>query len=217
MLQDIFGYDDDDDEQPVLAKVTVPVNDNNNNTKLYDSDEEDDRKQVSVSRKHLVKKVSRSIDKPTKSNSSTAEFDDSEDDDVKATVDDHMFIDSDEDEIADIVKEYNSEKQVFHDDERPKKRKGEYADDDGKKSRLNDPLSLTLEDMKQFKPIHEAGLPASLARKLGVRGPQKAPTKVRVSLRLSREVVEYFRAMGEGWQTRMDRELLEMVHRHKAS
>jgi uncharacterized protein (DUF4415 family) len=76
---------------------------------------------------------------------------------------------------------------------------------------------LTLEDMKQFKPIHEADLPASLMKKLGVRGPQKAPTKVRVSLRLSREVVEYFRATGDGWQTRMDGELLEMVHKHKVS
>jgi uncharacterized protein (DUF4415 family) len=50
-----------------------------------------------------------------------------------------------------------------------------------------------------------------------VRGPQKTPTKVRVSLRLSREVVEYFRATGDGWQTRMDGELLELVHKHKAS
>jgi uncharacterized protein (DUF4415 family) len=76
---------------------------------------------------------------------------------------------------------------------------------------------LTLDDMKQFKPIHEAGLPESLLKKIGVRGPQKAPTKVRVSLRLSREVLEYFRATGDGWQTRMDSALLEMVHKHKAS
>ena len=75
---------------------------------------------------------------------------------------------------------------------------------------------LTLEDMKQFKPIREAGLPYSLMKKLGVRGPQKAPTKVRVSLRLSSEVVDYFRATGDGWQTRMDSELLAMVHKHKA-
>ena len=75
---------------------------------------------------------------------------------------------------------------------------------------------LTLEDIHQFKPIHEAGLPESLLKKLGVRGPQKAPTKVRVSLRLSREVVDYFRATGDGWQTRMDSELMEMVAKHKA-
>ena len=74
---------------------------------------------------------------------------------------------------------------------------------------------LTLTDMKRFKPIHEVGLPDSLMKKLGVRGPQKTPTKVRVSLRLSREVVDYFRATGDGWQTRMDGELLEVVHKHK--
>ena len=76
---------------------------------------------------------------------------------------------------------------------------------------------LTLEDMKQFKPINEVGLADSLMKKLGVRGPQKAPTKVRVSIRLSREVVEYFQATGDGWQTRMDSELLEMVQKHKVS
>lgn len=36
------------------------------------------------------------------------------------------------------------------------------------------------------------------------RGPQKAPTKVAVSLRLSRDVVERFKQDGPGWQTRVD-------------
>lgn len=36
------------------------------------------------------------------------------------------------------------------------------------------------------------------------RGIQKAPTKVPVSLRLSPEVVEHFRATGPGWQSRID-------------
>ena len=79
------------------------------------------------------------------------------------------------------------------------------------------PGTELVKNMKTFKPIHEAGLPDSLNRKLGVRGPQKAPTKVRVSVRLSPEVVEYFRSTGAGWQTRMDSELLEMVHKHKVS
>ena len=63
----------------------------------------------------------------------------------------------------------------------------------------------------------EKYLSQAIIRRPGERGPQKAPTKVRVSLRLSREVVEYFRATGDGWQTRMDGELLEMVHKHKVS
>jgi uncharacterized protein (DUF4415 family) len=38
----------------------------------------------------------------------------------------------------------------------------------------------------------------------GKRGPQKAPTKKLVSLRLSTEVIEHFKAGGPGWQTRID-------------
>jgi len=45
----------------------------------------------------------------------------------------------------------------------------------------------------------------------GKRGPQKAPTKRLVSLRLSPEVVEHFKATGRGWQTRIDGVLLESV------
>ena len=38
----------------------------------------------------------------------------------------------------------------------------------------------------------------------GKRGPQKTPTKKLVSLRLSPEVLEHFKASGPGWQTRID-------------
>lgn len=36
------------------------------------------------------------------------------------------------------------------------------------------------------------------------RGPQKAPVKVPVSLRLDREAVERFKAGGPGWQSRIN-------------
>lgn len=36
------------------------------------------------------------------------------------------------------------------------------------------------------------------------RGLQKAPTKIPVSIRLSPEVVDHFRATGPGWQSRID-------------
>lgn len=39
------------------------------------------------------------------------------------------------------------------------------------------------------------------------RGPQKAPTKERISIRLSAFVLEHFRAHGPGWQTQMDEAL----------
>ena len=47
----------------------------------------------------------------------------------------------------------------------------------------------------------------------GKRGPQKAPTKKLVSLRLSPEVIEHFKATGPGWQTRIDATLLESIKR----
>jgi uncharacterized protein (DUF4415 family) len=47
----------------------------------------------------------------------------------------------------------------------------------------------------------------------GKRGPQKAPTKKLVSLRLSPEVVEHFKATGRGWQTRIDGALLESIRK----
>jgi len=47
----------------------------------------------------------------------------------------------------------------------------------------------------------------------GKRGPQKAPTKKLVSLRLPPEVIEHFKADGPGWQTRIERTLLEAVKR----
>jgi uncharacterized protein (DUF4415 family) len=60
-------------------------------------------------------------------------------------------------------------------------------------------------DFKRAKPFAEA-LPA-LAQSRRGRGPQKTPTKVAVSLRLSREVVERFKAGGPGWQSRIDKAL----------
>jgi uncharacterized protein (DUF4415 family) len=45
----------------------------------------------------------------------------------------------------------------------------------------------------------------------GKRGPQKAPTKKLVSLRLSPEVIEHFKASGRGWQTRIDGALMDAI------
>jgi uncharacterized protein (DUF4415 family) len=72
---------------------------------------------------------------------------------------------------------------------------------------------LTAEDMAKFKPAAEV-LPASLGKKLGVRGPQKAPTKERITIRLSREVVDQFREGGAGWQARVDTALREWLKNH---
>jgi uncharacterized protein (DUF4415 family) len=49
----------------------------------------------------------------------------------------------------------------------------------------------------------------------GQRGPQKRPTKVAVTVRYSPEILEYFKATGEGWQTRMNDALREYVEQHR--
>ena len=49
------------------------------------------------------------------------------------------------------------------------------------------------------------------ARKPGQRGPQKAPTKKLVSLRLSPEVLSYFKSTGAGWQSRIDEALRKVA------
>ena len=43
------------------------------------------------------------------------------------------------------------------------------------------------------------------------RGPQKAPTKEHISLRLDADLVEYFRSSGRGWQTRLNAMLRRAV------
>ena len=74
---------------------------------------------------------------------------------------------------------------------------------------------LTAADMRTFKPAAEV-LPLSLQTTLGVRprGPQKTPTKVSTTIRLSSDVVQTFRATGDGWQTRVDAALKDWLKTH---
>ena len=72
---------------------------------------------------------------------------------------------------------------------------------------------LTARDLKAFRPAWKA-LPESLRRKVGVRGPQKLPTKERITIRLSSKVVQSFRATGEGWQTRVDVARQDWLKKH---
>lgn len=61
-----------------------------------------------------------------------------------------------------------------------------------------------------------SALPKTLQSKLARRGrgAQIAPTKERVTIRLSPKVVETFRATGAGWQTRMDAALQDWLKTH---
>ncbi|MGK9171169.1 BrnA antitoxin family protein [Inquilinus limosus] len=62
-----------------------------------------------------------------------------------------------------------------------------------------DTVELTEEMVVRMRPAAEAA-PEIVAAYRRTRGPQKAPTKQLVSLRLDREVLERFRAKGPGWQ-----------------
>jgi uncharacterized protein (DUF4415 family) len=68
----------------------------------------------------------------------------------------------------------------------------------------------TEEDFARARPPQEVLPPDVLAQFPNTsrgRGPQKGPTKVAVSIRLSREVIERFKAGGPGWQSRIDQAL----------
>mgnify|MGYP003584038556 FL=1 len=82
-------------------------------------------------------------------------------------------------------------------------------DDDGEVG------DLSKVDPKLFRPPHEV-LPVELEETLGIerRGPQKARTKVATTIRLSPEVVEFFRGLGSGWQSRVDGVLRDYVAKH---
>jgi uncharacterized protein (DUF4415 family) len=62
----------------------------------------------------------------------------------------------------------------------------------------------TEEDFAKARPPEEILPPEILAQFKNTRGPQKQPTKIPVSIRLSSDVVQYFKDTGPGWQSRID-------------
>jgi len=73
----------------------------------------------------------------------------------------------------------------------------------------------TAEDFARAKPAHELLSPRALSAFKKTRGPQQAPTKVPVSIRLSAEVIEHFRSTGPGWQGRIDEALKKAMARKR--
>jgi uncharacterized protein (DUF4415 family) len=69
---------------------------------------------------------------------------------------------------------------------------------------LSDPdaLPLTDEEWEAIKPTVRRGRPPA------------AVTKERITIRLSREVLDEFRATGTGWQSRVDAALKEWLKTH---
>lgn len=80
---------------------------------------------------------------------------------------------------------------------------------------------LTTADLRHFKPAAEVLDPELYAellkmnRRAGVRGAQRAPTKIATTIRLSPEVMDAFKATGAGWQTRIDAALKDWLKTHK--
>jgi uncharacterized protein (DUF4415 family) len=80
-------------------------------------------------------------------------------------------------------------------------------DEDGE---VND---LSEVDHTLFKPATEV-LPSSLQKKLGMGNLPSLSAKQRVVLNLSCEVIERFKAMGDGWQERIDTVLVNWLQTH---
>lgn len=75
---------------------------------------------------------------------------------------------------------------------------------------VSDNPELTAEDIANAVPFAQA-FPELAAKMRARRGPQKAPTKVSTTIRLSPDVLAGFRATGPGWQGRIDSALREWL------
>jgi len=83
------------------------------------------------------------------------------------------------------------------------KRKGYSARD---LREVSDNPELTKDDFAKAKPFAEVFPELAASIRKG-RGPNKAPTKKLVTLRLSGSVIEKYKSGGEGWQSRIDADL----------
>ncbi|MFN7902361.1 MAG: BrnA antitoxin family protein [Holosporales bacterium] len=81
-----------------------------------------------------------------------------------------------------------------------------------KKKDINyaDDAPLTAAELATARPLREA-LPELAAWSRRQRAKKGQAHKQAVSLRLSPEVVAFFKARGAGWQTRIDKTLLAIV------
>jgi uncharacterized protein (DUF4415 family) len=71
----------------------------------------------------------------------------------------------------------------------------------------------TKADFARARPPAEVLPQELLAQFKNTRGPQKARTKIAVSIRLSPEVISHFKAKGPGWQSRIDDALRKIARK----
>ena len=79
----------------------------------------------------------------------------------------------------------------------------EQEDKSTTKAALSDPDNLPLTDDELLK-----------MRSVKAWGSQKNPTKIPVSIRLTPEVVTFFKSQGKGWQTKINTVLSDYAHTH---
>ena len=85
------------------------------------------------------------------------------------------------------------------------------TDDEADQMAMEDPDNFLKTDEDWSNVIvHRPGL----IHKPGARGPQKAPKKKPLAIRLSPDVVYYFKATGAGWQSRIDSALRDWISGH---
>lgn len=69
-------------------------------------------------------------------------------------------------------------------------------------------------ELARLRPAAEV-FPAIVAEHRRTRGPQKAPVKERITIRLDAHVVDFFRRSGRGWQARVNAALTEFVNKQR--
>ena len=79
---------------------------------------------------------------------------------------------------------------------------------------VSDNPEWTKEHFAQAVPFDQA-FPDLAEKMRRARGQQKAPTKASTTIRLSRDVLDYFRAGGAGWQSRIDDVLKDWMANHR--
>lgn len=99
----------------------------------------------------------------------------------------------------------------------PKLKKGIILPTDEEDRQINagiaadpDTFEVTDEMFAKMRPVAE-DFPDIPAR---VRGPQKKPTKQSTTIRLSPEVIAFFKKQGRGWQTEINDILQTYVNKH---
>ena len=102
----------------------------------------------------------------------------------------------------------------------PKLKKGTILPTDEENRQINagiaaapDTYELTEAEFAKMRPVSEIH-PEIPPR---VRGPQTNPTKKSTTIRLDSEVLDFFKAQGKGWQTKINDILHDYVNSHHAA